>query len=219
MVLDTLGAAAAITGAGNFVTSLGSNIFGWNSQSKANRQNIKLAREQMAFQERMSNTAVQRHAADLEAAGFNRLLAAGGTGASTPAGSAATVLPKKADFQNPLDLIALQQVRAGIVNTKADTAVKIATEQNLGEQNTNLQTQNKLLNAQVELARANTYKSLVDAGYTRVQAAQKVQEMFGDKVSVIGPSFLRTTTRTPNMAATSAEGLIDSALNPTGIKY
>ena len=82
------------TGAGSALLGLGGGIFGMKGQQSANRTNIKLAREQMAFQERMSNTAIQRRAADMEAAGINRILAANHE-ASSPAGQTATVQNEK----------------------------------------------------------------------------------------------------------------------------
>ena len=85
MVAPAIG-AALISGAG----SLLGGILGSRGQRKANENNLRIAREQMAFQERMSSTAYQRSTKDLEKAGLNRILAIGGP-SSSPGGASAVM--------------------------------------------------------------------------------------------------------------------------------
>lgn len=112
-MIDPITGAALIGATSNLL----GGIFGNSAQKKANQTNIRLQKEQLAWNERMSNTSWQRGKEDMLKAGFNPMLAFSQGGASTPTGTAATVQP--------------QDAFAKSVSSAGDKAMQVASLQNI----------------------------------------------------------------------------------------
>ncbi len=96
----------------------------------ANSANRKLAAENRAWQEKMSNTAYQRAARDMELAGLNRILALGHP-ATTPGGNVATMQNENEGLAEGMNSaisakLAVDRQRQELKNMKANENLTVA---------------------------------------------------------------------------------------------
>jgi len=144
---------AALIGAGADIIG---GLLGKKGQSSANQANLQIARENREWQERMSSTAYQRAAKDLDAAGLNRILAIGSP-SSTPAGNVATM----ENVEKPLQ----EGIHKG-VGTALQASLMRQQIKNMEEQRKLTEAQRKVIAPATEAG--ETIGSAIDAGKNRL---------------------------------------------------
>ncbi|AKI26867.1 DNA pilot protein VP2 [Gokushovirinae Bog1183_53] len=144
---------------------------GYLGQTQANRSNRDAAREQMSFQERMSNTAYQRATADMRKAGINPIVAYSQGGSSTPMGayssSTNTMSDAPSSFSNSARAVALEAraIQSQIEKNQSEVGLNQASAQReksaalLNAANT-LLTQNSARHSELALPKAENYSDV-----------------------------------------------------------
>lgn len=152
------------------------------SGKSQNEKNIALSREQMDFQEKMSNTSFQRGVRDMMAAGLSPMLAYSQGGATTPQGATARVEnPVSQGMSSGVQAMQVMQGMQGIAQSEAQTENYQAQTEKIKSETVEKQINTAQRVAEMEKSKEDAARAGIDFQRAREQWLAEIG--LGDKSS------------------------------------